>query len=65
MTLENVPAVGDSLRDLQAAHAAGCGQTWLVRTGNGNRTFQQGGLPPGTQFEPDLAAVVDRILSEN
>ena len=65
VSLASVPSVGDSIRDLQAAHAAGCGQTWLVKTGNGNRTFQQDGLPPGTQCEADLAAVVDRILMEH
>ena len=65
VSLASVPSVGDSMRDLQAANAAGCGQTWLVKTGNGNRTFQQDGLPPGMQCEADLAAVVDRILMEH
>ena len=37
VTLEGVPAVGDSLRDLQAAAAAGATPI-LVRTGNGRRT---------------------------
>ena len=32
--LNDVPAVGDSLRDLQASSAAGCAP-WLVLTGNG------------------------------
>src|SRR3546814_12408063 len=35
--LAGVPAVGDSLRDLQAAAAAGCAP-WLVLTGNGGKT---------------------------
>ncbi len=61
-SLEGVPAVGDSLRDLQAAHTAGC-SPWLVQTGNGSRTLQQGGLPPGTQVMADLGAVVDNLLS--
>ncbi len=37
VTLDGVPAVGDSLRDLQAAAAAGATPI-LVRTGNGQRT---------------------------
>jgi len=36
-SLEGVPAIGDSLRDLQAAKAAGA-RPILVRTGNGRRT---------------------------
>ena len=35
--LNDVPAVGDSLRDLQASSAAGCAP-WLVLTGNGARS---------------------------
>src|SRR5690606_17696616 len=34
VSLAGVPAAGDSLRDLQAAAAAGC-SPWLVLTGNG------------------------------
>ena len=60
-SLTGVPAVGDSLRDLQASYAAGC-NPWLVRTGNGLRTLDHGQLPPGTQVRDDLSAVVDAIL---
>jgi len=60
--LAGVPAVGDSLRDLQAAHAAGC-QPWLVQTGNGVKTKAAGNLPPGTQIRADLQAVVDAWLA--
>lgn len=60
--LQGVPAVGDSLRDLQAAAAAGC-TPWLVLTGNGTKT-QQGELPPGTRVAADLSAVVDALLQE-
>lgn len=59
--LARTPAVGDSLRDLQAASAAGCAP-WLVLTGNGRRTLESGELPPGTQVREDLAAVVDTLL---
>lgn len=56
--LTQLPVVGDSLRDLQAAAAAGC-QPWLVLTGNGQKTLDAGGLPPGTQVAASLAEVVE------
>lgn len=59
--LSGVPAVGDSLRDLQAAAAAGC-DPWLVLTGNGERTREQGGLPPGTRVCADLGELADTLL---
>lgn len=61
--IKNVPAVGDSLRDLQAAAAANC-TPWLVLTGNGQKTQNHPDLPAGTQIRTDLAAVVDAWLSE-
>lgn len=60
--LHQVPAVGDSLRDLQAAAQAGC-TPWLVKTGNGASTLQYPQLPAGTCVADDLAAVVDQLLS--
>ena len=54
--LEGVPMVGDSLRDLQAAVAAGA-RPVLVLTGKGTKTRDAGGLPAGTVIFPDLAAV--------
>ena len=59
--LTQVPVAGDSLRDLQAAAAAGC-QPWLVLTGNGQKTLEAGGLPPGTQVAASLAEAVERWL---
>ena len=53
--LEGVPMVGDSLRDLQAAAAAGA-RPVLVLTGKGRKTRDAGGLPAGTAVYPDLAA---------
>jgi len=53
--LQGVPVIGDSLRDLQAAQAAGA-KPVLVLTGKGERTRAQGDLPPGTTIYPDLAA---------
>jgi D-glycero-D-manno-heptose 1,7-bisphosphate phosphatase len=50
-----VPAVGDALRDLQAAAAAGA-RPVLVLTGKGRKTRAAGGLPAGTEVYADLAA---------
>ncbi|AEC18589.1 polysaccharide synthesis phosphatase [Pusillimonas sp. T7-7] len=61
--LHGVPAVGDSLRDLQAAAMAGC-SPWLVLTGNGQNTQDKGELPTGTHIADNLAAVVKAWLSE-
>ena len=55
-SLEDVPVVGDSLRDLQAAARAGA-RPVLVRTGNGEKTLRE--LPEELQRVPvfdDLAA---------
>lgn len=64
ISLTGVPAIGDSLRDLQAAAETGCAP-WLVLTGKGQHTLSCGNLPPGTQVRDDLAAVVDALLSED
>ncbi len=61
--LQSVPAVGDSLRDLLAASEAGCAP-WLVLTGNGQKTWDKGDLPAGTQVGENLAAIVDIWLQE-
>lgn len=53
--LAAVPVVGDALRDLEAAAAAGA-RPVLVLTGKGARTHAAGGLPLGTEVYPDLAA---------
>ncbi|HKB82154.1 MAG TPA: D-glycero-beta-D-manno-heptose 1,7-bisphosphate 7-phosphatase [Burkholderiales bacterium] len=60
--LAGVPSVGDSLRDLQAAAAAGA-QPMLVLTGKGARTKAAGGLPDGTPVFADLAAAVRHIVA--
>lgn len=59
--LSGVPAIGDSLRDLQAAADVGC-QPMLVETGKGKKTLSAGGLPADTQVFSDLAEAVDAIL---
>ena len=58
--LDGVPMVGDSLRDVAAAAVAGA-QPWLVLTGNGRKTRDAGGLPPGTEIAADLAALAARL----
>lgn len=60
--LTGVPAVGDSLRDLQAAASVGA-VPCLVRTGKGHKTESEGNLPDGTRIYADLAEVVDNLLS--
>jgi D-glycero-D-manno-heptose 1,7-bisphosphate phosphatase len=59
-TLAGVPAIGDSLRDLQAAESVGA-QPILVLTGKGARTSEMGGLPDHTRIYPDLAAVAAEL----
>ena len=58
--MEGVPIVGDSLRDLQAAAAAGA-RPVLVLTGKGKKTRAAGGLPAGTEVYADLAAVAAQL----
>ena len=55
-SLDGVPAVGDSLRDLEAAASVGA-RPILVVTGKGKKTRDQCTLPAGTLVESDLAAV--------
>jgi len=60
ISMEGVPAVGDSLRDLQSAAALGA-QPYLVLTGKGKKTQSAGNLPEGTKVLADLAAVVTEL----
>jgi D-glycero-D-manno-heptose 1,7-bisphosphate phosphatase len=62
--LTGVPAVGDSLRDLQAAEAVGA-RPILVRTGKGEQTLAKIGNRAGLEVYDDLAAVVDALLRED
>lgn len=59
--LKGVPAIGDSLRDLQAAVAVGA-IPMLVLTGKGETTHASGNLPEETQVFADLASVVDALV---
>jgi D-glycero-D-manno-heptose 1,7-bisphosphate phosphatase len=59
--LYDVFAVGDSLRDLQAAQASGANPV-LVKTGKGERTFEKGvGIAEVPVFQ-NLADFVDELL---
>ena len=62
MDLKGVPAIGDSLRDLQAAAAVGA-KPMLVLTGKGKKTSAAGGLPEGVQTFADLSAAVDSLTA--
>ena len=62
IALAGVPVIGDSLRDLQAASAAGA-RPILVLTGKGARTLREGGLPEGTEVYPDLAAAATALAA--
>lgn len=68
--LNEVAAVGDSLRDLQSYATAGC-QPILVRTGKGEETLLASemepdkALPPSTWVYADLSEAVQRIITEN
>ena len=61
IALAGVPMVGDALRDLQAAAAAGA-RPVLVLTGKGRSTQKDGGLPETTRVCPDLASFVADFL---
>ena len=58
--LGEVTMVGDALRDLEAAAAAGV-KPVLVLTGKGANTMADGGLPPGTRIFPDLEAFAEQL----
>jgi D-glycero-D-manno-heptose 1,7-bisphosphate phosphatase len=63
---EQVPVVGDSLRDLQAGQAAGC-PTHLVRTGKAAELDAQQlrlllDAVPGTTVHADLTAFAEHLL---
>lgn len=59
--LKATPAVGDALRDIQAAQEVGA-RALLVRTGKGERTLAGGQLPQGVPVYADLDAAVSAIL---
>ena len=60
LDLKGTPAIGDSLRDLQAAASVGA-IPMLVLTGKGLETQAADKLPLNTQIYSDLAQVVDSL----
>ena len=60
-SLEDVPVIGDSLRDLQAAQSVNA-KPYLVKTGKGERTIAKGEGLDGVPVYDDLAAVVNELL---
>lgn len=60
--LESAIAVGDSLRDIQAAKIAGALPV-LVKTGKGSKTARKKSSLVGVPVYKNLAAVVDDILA--
>jgi D-glycero-D-manno-heptose 1,7-bisphosphate phosphatase len=63
-SLLDIPVIGDSKRDLDAAITVGA-RPFLVRTGKGQEAFIGGGLPSNTLVFDDLRSVVDYLLSRN
>jgi D-glycero-D-manno-heptose 1,7-bisphosphate phosphatase len=60
--LKGTPAIGDSLKDLQAAESVGA-QPILVLTGKGAKTREEGGLPKKTLVFEDLAEASRYLVS--
>ena len=60
--LLGVPAIGDSLRDLEAAASVGA-RPLLVKTGKGEKTLVAGGLPENTPVFTDLSEAVEHLLT--
>ena len=63
VSLDKVHAVGDSMRDIEAARAAGC-KPVLVRTGNGTKTEKALGKKRGdVAVYDDLAAFANALIA--
>jgi D-glycero-D-manno-heptose 1,7-bisphosphate phosphatase len=60
ISLNGVPAIGDSLRDIEAAQKVGA-KPLLVRTGKGEKTLAQG-IPEGVPVYANLAEAVNALL---
>jgi D-glycero-D-manno-heptose 1,7-bisphosphate phosphatase len=62
ISLQGVPAIGDSLHDLHAAAAAGASPV-LVRTGRGAETLERYRDSLTVQVYDNLASTVDELLT--
>lgn len=61
--LQGIPAIGDSLRDIQAARAAGATPI-LVKTGKGFGTVYHPDFDPQVQVFNDLYSAVNQLLEK-
>ncbi len=61
--LENVPCIGDSKRDMDAALIVNA-RPILVKTGNGSKELQQHPKLSELEVFEDLAAVIDTLIQE-
>lgn len=66
ISLNNVPVVGDSLRDLQAGCSQGC-TPFLVKTGKGKSTLEKNrdALPEGTVVFDNLMDVAKHLVPDD
>ena len=62
--LDQIPVIGDSKRDLEAAVAVGA-RPILVLSGKGKRTLREGNLPLGTEVFRNLNHAVLSILNRS
>ncbi|CAH9016931.1 D-glycero-beta-D-manno-heptose 1,7-bisphosphate 7-phosphatase [Candidatus Nitrosacidococcus sp. I8] len=62
LQLVDLPAIGDSIRDIQAAQSAGAAPI-LVRTGKGSITENSKELPQGIPCYDDLSSAVSSLLA--
>ena len=63
VSLDGVPCVGDSARDLEAARAVGA-RPILVLTGNGRKTLDDLGAGACPEVYDDLAAAAAALMAE-
>ncbi|MEJ2591434.1 MAG: D-glycero-beta-D-manno-heptose 1,7-bisphosphate 7-phosphatase [Candidatus Thiodiazotropha sp.] len=64
ISLQGIPVIGDSFRDIEAAKAVNA-RPILVRTGNGSKTEQQhADALQDIEIYDDLASTVDTLINE-
>jgi len=63
LSLKGIPAIGDSLRDIEAAQVVGA-RAILVRTGNGEQTLRQLTTLENVEIFTDLAAAASQLIKE-
>ena len=63
VSLKAIPVIGDSLRDLQAAHAVGA-LAILVRSGKGEKTLAQGKISKNVPVYNNLADVAAKLIED-